>query len=71
MPSDVRALQAREHHSALAGLRGQADMHRQERNRLVRMLRAEDAERWTYAALAAAIGCKEELIAAIVQGRTT
>lgn len=67
--SDARAAQARQHH-----LRGQeadqlAEQHRAARNALIRALRAEDPARWTYRALASAIGCTEELIAAIVKNR--
>jgi hypothetical protein len=66
---DARPALAREAHR----LAGQADalagQHRETRNRLVRQLRAEDSDRWTYAALAAAIGISEESIAAIIQGR--
>jgi hypothetical protein len=69
MPSDVRAQQAREHHRAAAQSRAQGGQHRTLRNLLVRQLRAEDPERWTYPALAAAIGCSPELIAAIVKER--
>jgi len=31
--------------------------------------RQEDPDRWSYSALAAAVGCSKELIAAIVKGR--
>jgi hypothetical protein len=47
-----------------------ARQHRDQRDRLVKQLRAEDSERWTYPALAAAVGCSRELIAAIVKDRT-
>jgi AraC-like DNA-binding protein len=69
MPSDVRAQQAREHHRAAADDLVAADRHRTLRNQLVRQLRAEDPERWTYPALATAVGCSPELIAAIIQER--
>jgi hypothetical protein len=68
--SDARAQQAREHHRALAAALAGAEQHREQRNELVRQLRAEDPQRWTYPALAKAIGCSPELIAAIVKGRT-
>jgi hypothetical protein len=45
--------------------------YRVERNKIIRTLRAEDPRLWTYQALAAAVGCSKDLIAAIVQGRTT
>lgn len=67
--SDVRAQQAGEHHRAAADSSAEADQHRMLRNQLVRQLRAEDTERWTYPALAAAVGCSPELIAAIIQER--
>jgi AraC-like DNA-binding protein len=67
--SDVRAMQAREEHR-LAGDAGQlAEQHRTQRNRLIRQLRAENPQRWTYPALAAAVGCSPELVAAIVKDR--
>jgi len=68
--SDARAQQAREHHRALAAALARAEQHREQRNRLIRQLRAEDPERWTYPALARLLGCSPELIAAIVKGRT-
>lgn len=68
--SDPRAVQAREAHR-LAGLSEDvAGRHREQRDRLVRQLRAEDVDRWTYPSLAAAVGCSQALIAAIVKGRT-
>jgi hypothetical protein len=67
--SDIRAQQAREHHRASADSTAQARQHQEQRNRLVRELRESDRDRWTYAALAGAVGCSPELIAAIVQGR--
>lgn len=70
MVSDSRAQQAREHHRAVADDERAAAAHRAERNRLVRQLRDEDPTRWTYPALAAAVGCTTELIAAIIQRRT-
>lgn len=67
--SDIRAQQAREHHRASATADDQAKRHREQRNQLVRALRESDPESWTYAALARAVGCGPELIAAIVKGR--
>ena len=67
MPSDVRAQQAREHHRQAADALGQAEQHRQQRDALIRALRADG---WTYKALADAVGCSPELVAAIVKGRT-
>ncbi|HEY9415178.1 MAG TPA: hypothetical protein VIQ30_10495 [Pseudonocardia sp.] len=69
MISDIRAQQAREHHRAAADATTQAKQHQEQRNQLVRKLREEDPKRWSYKALAAAVGCSPELIAAIIQGR--
>lgn len=69
--SEITAQQAREHHrESLKALAG-ATRHREQRDRLIRQLRADDPDRWTYKALAGAVGCSPELIAAIVQMRTT
>jgi hypothetical protein len=68
--SDARAVQAREAHRLAGDAERLAAQHRAQRNRLVRQLRAEDPARWSYTALAAAVGCSPELIAAIVKGRT-
>jgi hypothetical protein len=70
MVSDIRAQQAREHHRASAAATELGEQHRLQRNRLIRELRSSDPQRWTYPALAAAVGCSPELIAAIVKGRT-
>lgn len=64
---DVRAALARDHHRAAAASTGEAGEHRAERDRLIRQLRAEDPVTWTYAALAAAIGCSPELAAYAVK----
>lgn len=69
MVSDIRAQQAREHHRAAAEFNAKAEQHRAQRNRLVRQLREADPDRWTYAALAKAVGCSPELIAAIIRDR--
>lgn len=68
--SDARAVQAREAHRLAGEAERLAARHRAQRDRLVRQLRAEDPARWSYTALAAAVGCSPELIAAIVKGRT-
>ena len=67
--SDIRVQQAREHHRASAAASALADRHREQRNQLVRVMRESDPQRWSYSALAKAIGCSPELIAAIVKGR--
>lgn len=66
---DIRAQQAREHHRQAAELGEQANRHRDQRDRLVRLLRADDPKRWTYPALAGAVGCSPELIAHIIKTR--
>lgn len=64
---DIRAQQAREHNREAASHERQAASHRDQRDRLVRQLRADDPKRWTYPALAAAVGCSPELIAYIIK----
>jgi AraC-like DNA-binding protein len=68
---DSRAQQAREHHRKAIAAGKLAEQHREQRDELVRQLRTADPERWTYTALAKAVGCSPELVAAIVKGRTT
>lgn len=70
MVSDPRARQAREHQRFAAEADELATRHRKQRDQLVRRLRDEDPARWTYRALAAAVGCTPELISAILHGRT-
>lgn len=67
MGSDARAQQAREEHAASLASLADAARHRGQRDRLVRSLRAEDPKRWSYGALAKAVGCSPELIAVIVK----
>ena len=69
MPSEIRAQQAREHHRLAGADEESARRHRESRDRLIRQLRAEDPERWTYAAIAAAVGITPELARAVVKGR--
>ncbi len=64
---DVRAALARDHHQAATDAGSEADQHRAQRDQLVRQLRREDPDQWTYKALAAAVGCSPELIAFIVK----
>jgi hypothetical protein len=68
--SDARAALAREAHRLAGEAEQRAAQHRAHRDQLVRQLRREDPQRWTYPALAAAVGCSPELVAAIVKGRT-
>jgi len=65
--SDLRATRARQLHRAVSDLTAQRSTAVAERNAIVLALRAEDPSRWSYAALAAAVGCSRELIANIVQ----
>lgn len=69
MPSDPRIQQAREHHRRAAQAQALAERHRQQRDALIRQAREHDPGLWSYSALAAAIGCSKELIAAIIRGR--
>ena len=64
---DIRAQQAREHHSRSLSLEDEAGRERELRDRLIRALRRDDPAAWTYGALARAIGCSPELIAYIVK----
>lgn len=64
---DIRAQQAREHHRLAAENERLAGMHRAQRDRMIRQLRADDPGRWTYPKLAAEVGCSPQLIAYIVQ----
>ena len=66
---DSLAQQAREHHRKAGEAAAAADQHRAQRDALVRRLWAERRNEWTYARLAAAVGCSPELIAKII--RTT
>lgn len=66
---DIRAQQAREHHKLAAEDERSAARHREQRDRLIRQLRADDPQRWTYPALAAAVGCSPELVAYIIRMR--
>lgn len=67
--SDPRAAQAREAHRLARQTDALAGQHRATRDRLIRELRAEDPKRWTWPALAKAVGCTPELAAAIAKGR--
>jgi AraC-like DNA-binding protein len=64
---DVRAALARDHHRAAGQSGEEADQHRVQRDQLVRQLRREDPDTWTYSALAKAVGCSPELVAVIVK----
>lgn len=63
---EALAALAREAHAKAAGCDAEASRFRALRDDSVRRLRTEDPARWTYAALAKAIGCSPELIAKIL-----
>ncbi|QIK73862.1 hypothetical protein G7070_07105 [Propioniciclava coleopterorum] len=65
--SDARAARARELHRLAAETEALASRQRAERDRLIRQLRAEDPQHWSYGALASALGCSRELIALVVK----
>lgn len=64
MPTLVE--QAAAHHKAGLALDGDAAKARAKRNRLVKRLRESDPKRWTYAELAAGVGCSPELVSQII-----
>jgi hypothetical protein len=66
MPSDPRAVQARELHQRAAESERLAGVCRDGRNRLIRELSHEG---WTHAQVAAAIGCSVHLVTSVVMGR--
>jgi hypothetical protein len=66
--SDARAQQAREHHRAAGAAPASARRPPPQPDALVRRLRAEDPARWSYGALAGAVGCSPELIRVILTG---
>lgn len=69
--SDARAARARELHERAAEADRLAARYREDRDRLLHQLRAEDPKRWTYATLAAAVGCSRELIALVLRRSRT
>jgi ribosome-binding protein aMBF1 (putative translation factor) len=68
--SDPNIQQARDHHRRAAEALALAERHRQQRDALIRRAREDNPDRWSYSALAAAIGCSKELIAAVIKHRT-
>lgn len=64
---DARVEFARNHHEAAARVDLNATAHRQQRDRWVRQLRAEDPTRWSYPQLASAVGCSQRLIRQILK----
>lgn len=67
--SDLRAARARELHRKALEADELAARYRTERDRIVHQLRHEDPARWTYAALARALGVSRELIALVARRR--
>lgn len=63
--SDAWATRARELHRKAAEADELAARYRAERDRLIHQLRAEDPTRWSYSAIAAALGCSRELVALV------
>ena len=68
---DIRAQQAREHHAKSIEREDEAAREREQRDRLVRALRADDPRLWSYGSLAKAVGCSPELIAYIIKSAAT
>lgn len=65
--SDPMLARARELHRKAAEAEQLAARQRAERDRLIRRLREQDPQRWSYSALAHALGCSRELVALIVR----
>ncbi len=65
--SDPWAARARELHRKAAEADAMAARIRAERDEIVHRLRAQDAARWSYSNLAAALGCSRELVALIAR----
>lgn len=70
MPSDPRAIRAREAHRLAGAAARRAHDQRRTRDTLVRILRAEDPVLWSYGRLAATLGCSQELVGKIVRGES-
>lgn len=64
---DIRAQQARENNRLAGEHETQATQYRAQRDYIVRLLRAEDPQRWTYLALARAVDISPELVAKIIR----
>ena len=64
---DFRPYQARVAHRQAGDSDLIARQHRDDRDRLVRELRAEDPKAWTMSRLAEEVGCSKELIAYILR----
>jgi len=66
---DIKVQQAREHHARSLEKEAEAGREREQRDRLIRQIRDDNPARWSYSALARAVGCSRELIAYIVAER--
>jgi hypothetical protein len=62
MKDDPRVQQAREHHREAAGDEASAARHRAERDRLIREVREDDPDEWSYGNLGRGVGCSRELV---------
>jgi hypothetical protein len=65
--SDSRAARARELHAKAAEADQIAARYRAERDKLIHQLRDENPQRWSYGAIAAAMGCSRELVALVLK----
>ena len=65
--SEVTVARARELHEQAAQAERRAAELRAQRDDLIRRLREEDEQRWSYGALAKAVGCSRELVAQVVK----
>jgi hypothetical protein len=63
---DARASIARECHRAASAAEEEAARYRQQRDELLRRLRADDPQYWTLSRLARMVGCSKELVYKIV-----
>lgn len=67
--SNPLAARAAELHAKALGADAEAARYRAERDEIIDRLRRAEPERWSYTALARALGCSRELIAQIVRRR--
>ncbi|ALD00469.1 hypothetical protein AM609_00770 [Actinomyces sp. oral taxon 414] len=67
--SDPLAARAAELHAKALAADAEAARYRAERDEIIDRLRQAEPERWSYTALARALGCSRELIAQIVRRR--
>ena len=65
--SDPLAARAAELHAKALAADAEAARYRAERDEIIDRLRRAEPERWSYTALARALGCSRELIAQIVR----